>query len=66
MNEQILETDQWKFNGNCNKCRRQNYCSKCCSAFNKQVRKNLSEKLNNIPCIKILNKVVKEDFYDKY
>ncbi len=36
MNNQIPETDQWKLNGDCEKCRRANYCTKKCGA--KKVR----------------------------
>ena len=32
MNNQIPETDQWKLSGNCEKCRRANYCTKKCGA----------------------------------
>ena len=28
---QINETEQWLLNGECNKCRRKNYCSKGCT-----------------------------------
>lgn len=32
MNKQIPETDQWKLNGDCKKCRRAEYCRKKCTA----------------------------------
>ena len=28
----IKETDQWKLDGDCSKCRRQKYCSHICKA----------------------------------
>lgn len=31
----ISETDQWKLNGNCDKCRRVEFCSKQCTAKKK-------------------------------
>lgn len=34
--ESIPISDQWKLNGECNKCRRANYCSKDCSATKKR------------------------------
>ena len=42
----IPETDQWKLSGNCEKCRRANYCSKPCGA--KKVKtKGLYKALGN-------------------
>ena len=32
----ISETDQWKLNGDCSKCRRQEFCRKNCSAKNRR------------------------------
>lgn len=46
MSNQIPETDQWKLNGNCKKCRRAEYCSTKCGAnkrANKRLRKALSD-----------------------
>ncbi len=34
--EQIQENEQWKLNGNCEKCRRNNYCSKPCTRHNRR------------------------------
>lgn len=46
MDNQIPETEQWKLNGNCDKCRRANYCTKKCGA--KKVRiKGLYNALGN-------------------
>lgn len=36
--EQIQENEQWKLNGNCEKCRRNNYCSKPCTHRNRRIR----------------------------
>ena len=36
--EQIQENEQWKLNGNCEKCRRNNYCSKTCTRHNRRIR----------------------------
>lgn len=36
--EQIQENEQWKLNGNCKKCRRNNYCSKPCTRHNRRIR----------------------------
>ncbi len=46
MNNQIPETDQWKLNGNCDKCRRANYCSKPCGA-QKRADRRLYKALGN-------------------
>lgn len=35
--EQIQENEQWKLNGNCEKCRRSNYCSKPCTHYNRRI-----------------------------
>lgn len=36
--EQIQENEQWKLNGNCEKCRRNNYCSTPCTHHNRRIR----------------------------
>lgn len=36
--EQIQENEQWKLSGNCEKCRRNNYCSKPCTRHNRRIR----------------------------
>ena len=28
----VLENEQWKLNGDCNKCRKKQYCNKACKA----------------------------------
>lgn len=35
----IPETEQWKLNGDCDKCRRAKYCTKECSASKKATQK---------------------------
>lgn len=40
--EQIQENEQWKLNGNCKKCRRNNYCSKSCTRHNKRIRAEIT------------------------
>lgn len=32
---QIAETEQWLLDGDCDKCRKEKYCSKECTAFKK-------------------------------
>ena len=39
--EQIQENEQWKLSGNCEKCRRNNYCSKACTRHNRRIRAEL-------------------------
>lgn len=39
--EQIQENEQWKLNGNCEKCRRNTYCSKPCTCHDRQIRAEL-------------------------
>ena len=34
----ISETDQWLLTGECNKCRKQSYCSKPCTAIKREFR----------------------------
>lgn len=36
--EQIQENEQWKLDSNCEKCRRNNYCSKPCTHHNRRTR----------------------------
>lgn len=36
--KQIQENEQWKLNGNCEKCRRNNYCSTPCTHYNRRIR----------------------------
>ena len=50
--KQTNENDQWLLNGECNKCRRQNYCSKRCTRNKRKtemmVNSLLSSKLNEM------------------
>lgn len=48
MNNQIPETDQWKLNGNCDKCRRKEYCSTICGAKKRHNRALLNRISNAI------------------
>ena len=34
--ETIQGNEQWKLNGDCTKCRRNNYCSKPCTRYNRR------------------------------
>ena len=36
--EQIQENEQWKLSGNCEKCRRNNYCSTPCTHRNRRIK----------------------------
>lgn len=36
--EQIQENEQWKLNGNCEKCRRSNYCLTPCTHHKRRIR----------------------------
>lgn len=36
--ETIQENEQWKLSGDCTKCRRNNYCSKPCTRYNRRAR----------------------------
>ena len=47
----VKETDQWKLNGDCYKCRRQKYCSHRC----KVNIKRSEYKANRLICNAILN-----------
>ena len=48
MNEQIPETDQWKLNGNCEKCRRASYCHTPCGAKKKRSAREVRNLANAI------------------
>lgn len=39
----IPETEQWKLNGDCDKCRRKNYCTKKCRAKQTKIERVLEE-----------------------
>lgn len=41
MENQIPETEQWLLEGDCDKCRKEKYCDKDCSAYKKTVAKAL-------------------------
>ena len=48
----VNENEQWLLNGECNKCRRQNYCSKPCTRNKREtemfVKSLISSKLNEM------------------
>ena len=37
--ENINESEQWKLQGDCSKCRRESYCNKRCSAVKNRVKR---------------------------
>ena len=39
----ISETDQWLLTGECNKCRKQSYCRKPCTAVKREFKKGLEQ-----------------------
>ena len=41
--KKIPESDQWKLDGICDKCRRDKYCSKPCSANVQLIRRHIAE-----------------------
>ena len=45
MDRTIPETDQWKLEGDCLKCRRHDYCKKPCHACKKSVHKMIAESM---------------------
>lgn len=59
--ERIPENEQWKLSGNCNKCRRKNYCQTLCTKAKWQERNIVHElvkgKLNELTggAIEIVN-----------
>ena len=46
------ENEQWLLNGECNKCRRQSYCSKPCTQYKREteamIHSLVSSKLNEM------------------
>lgn len=45
--ERIKENEQWKLQGDCTKCRRNNYCSKPCTHYNRRKRAELKRLVAN-------------------
>lgn len=43
----IKKNEQWKYGGDCNKCRRQPYCRKPCKTSRQQFVKSLFEQYVN-------------------
>lgn len=60
MNEQIPETEQWKLNGDCKKCRRAEYCRKKCTAW-----KKTSDALTRSLCHSIIDNVMPSSIADQ-
>lgn len=63
----IPENEQWKLQGDCTKCRRDNYCSKPCTRRNRankaMVNRLVAETMNRMiggVMSKIINKNVKK------
>ena len=46
--EQIQENEQWMLNGNCEKCRRNNYCSKPCTRHDRRIRAETRAELKGL------------------
>lgn len=44
----IPETEQWLLDGNCDKCRKDKYCDKDCSAYKKAIKKAMKEAYEKI------------------
>lgn len=40
-----MSNEQWKHGGNCDKCRREKYCSKPCSENKKRINKLINDKV---------------------
>lgn len=60
MNE-INETEQWYLNGECNKCRRERYCTKECKAKKRRIENviigAIEEKTGIVSMINYLNRL---------
>lgn len=52
--------EQWKLDGNCDWCRRENYCSHECTAHRKRVEKEIKDFIARKTASKILRGFVKE------
>lgn len=50
--DKIQENEQWKLQGNCNKCRRNSYCSKPCTRYKEMARTQMerlvAQKMNEM------------------
>lgn len=44
----IDKSEQWRLEGNCQLCRRRNYCSKRCAACMNSMEKNVKSTLGSI------------------
>lgn len=43
----IEPNEQWKLDGDCNKCRRKNYCSKTCTAADRSDKREIQTLVTN-------------------
>lgn len=55
----IPESDQWKLGGECNKCRRQQYCYTRCSANSKLTRQRILDAIKQKTGIDKIEQVIK-------
>lgn len=44
----IDEREQWKLGGDCNKCRRKEYCNKSCTANKKRVKRRAEAQVERL------------------
>lgn len=45
---QIAECEQWKLNGNCEKCRRKEYCHTACAAQKRRKERAMKNAVNSV------------------
>lgn len=43
----MTDSEQWKSNGECDKCRKQTYCTKQCSARKRRVQRIVNQTITN-------------------
>lgn len=53
-------TEQWKSDGDCTKCRKQNYCGKVCKPHENSVQRSETKKIANTT-FGLLMKVLKNE-----
>jgi len=58
-------SNQWEFQGDCNECRKQKYCSKSCKAHDKYVDRKISQAISNTTFGKMVN-VINGSIGSKY
>ena len=60
--EEIKENEQWKLDGDCDKCRRVKFCSKECTVRRKRVDQEMMEFIERRTGISALRGIMRNNF----